>query len=131
MKLKMILSMFVAVAMMVGNVWAVNLPTEPNNAAAIEVPEASEAERQMIISRTASYFESEPPAISTLERTFDVNRDKRLQTLELKRYLFTVVNFVRNMKTLNYATPIINHFDDNQDGIIDLDEARYIEIALD
>ncbi len=68
-----------------------------------------------------------PPRVkNSTERRYDVNRDGRLQSAEVKVYLRNVLDQINRNGGMLIDSDVLSEYDKNRDGIIDREEAQEI-----
>jgi len=82
-----------------------------------------------------TFWQATPPKVNgEIEKRYDINRDKILQSAEIKILLRDVVDEVTENKAYFYNTAdsaLLKEYDKNKDGIIDNIEIKIIEQDLD
>ncbi len=72
------------------------------------------------------WMKTMPNAVSAAEKTFDVNRDGKLQTAEVKVYLRDVLDTIKEKGGYTIDSDVLKEYDRNRDGVI----SRYESGAL-
>lgn len=73
-----------------------------------------------------TWFKVEPKVTIKDEQIYDVNRDGRLQTAEVKIMFRDLLDVVAEKGGAMYTSPIVKEYDKNKDGLINKYEAEDI-----
>ena len=71
-----------------------------------------------------NWMKIEPKASSRVEQAYDVNRDGKLQTAEVKVYLREVLDVIDEKGGYTIDSNILKEYDKNKDGVISRYEAE-------
>jgi len=72
------------------------------------------------------WMKVEPKAKTKIEKMYDVNRDGKLQTAEVKVYLREVLNQIDDKGGYTIDSDILKEYDQNKDGVISRYEAEAV-----
>jgi hypothetical protein len=80
-------------------------PSRPTAAAPVEVP-------------MAAWLKTPPGVKNAAEKAYDVNRDGKLQSAEVKIYLRDVIKVIESKGGFTINSDVLKEYDKNRDGVI-------------
>ena len=74
--------------------------------------------------RQPGWLQTAPSVSSRTDRRYDVNRDGKLQSAEIKVFLRDVIDQISRRGSYKVDSQLLEEYDKNNDGIIDRSEVR-------
>lgn len=126
----LILTLAIFLLAILNNSWAglidPNKPRKTNASIYKKKPAGQALEKREAEKPLPSWLKSEPKVTTDAEKTYDINRDGKMQSSEVKIFLRDVVDEAQEKGGYRFDSPVLKEYDKNGDSVISRYEAEEI-----